>query len=435
VSALATDAWTAYTQHVNPGLGKFLAMAGRDLHLVRGEGCTLISSEGERFDDWLGGFGALSLGHDPPGFRQLIDEHLRCGTPNLYPEALNPFAGALAADLLALAGPGFETVYFGNSGSEAVECALKLAVRVSGRPRIAYATHGYHGTTLGALACMGEGHYRRGFDPLLIDHVALPFGDLQAAERALRSGDIAGLLIEPLQVEAGVCLASPEYFAGLRALCDEHGVLLLLDEVQTGLGRTGSVFCFQQLGARPDVLILAKALGAGLLPIGATVVGEGLWERAYGGPLACEAHNSTFGGNALACVVAREAVARLSDPGLLTRVRERGAALWDELRAAIGDSPAVREVRGLGLLGGVELAPVEHPWLTWEAMGLPEFSEFASSGPLLVERLARRGIQAQVCGHEWSVLRVEPPLIVDDEACARFVQAMRAGVTFLEEGQ
>lgn len=425
----------AFGAHVNPGLARFLTITDRDLRFVRGEGLTLWDAGGERHEDWIGGFGALPFGHSPPGFAELIADHLQSQAPNLYSEHLNPFAGALARDLVAAAGAELETAYLCNSGSEAVEAAIKLAVRVTGRGRIVYAKGGYHGTTCGALSCMAEGMYREGFEPLLADHTPVSFGDLQALEAALAGGEAAAFLLEPIQVEAGLRFADPDYLSSARELCDRHGALLILDEVQTGLGRTGAAFAFQDLGVRPDVVCLAKALGAGLVPIGATLVGAGLWAKAYGSIRTCEVHESTMGGNGLACVVAREALRRLIEPEFLASVRARGEALFSALEAEVGASPLVESVRGRGLLGGVALREPDHPWLSWDAFDLEELSGEPLSGPLLVDRLGRRGILGQVCGHDWSVLRVAPPLIVDEESCARFVSAVGAGVRFLEERQ
>ena len=432
VGQAARDGYEAYARHVNPTLGGFLRATGRALRFTRASGCRVEDEHGRAFDDWVAGFGSLNLGHNPPLLKQVLREHLDTDAPNLFVENLNPFAGRLAEALTAAAGPSFETCFFCNSGSEAVEAAIKTALLATGRPRIAYAAGGYHGTTLGALACMARGLYREGLAEVLADFVEVPFGDLDALEDVLAVGDVAGFLVEPIQVEAGVRVAEDTYLRRALAACHRAGALLLLDEVQTGLGRTGTLFAFQHAAAPPDVLVLAKSLGGGLVPIGATVMAEGLWARAYGGYLRCEIHNSTLGGNALACRVALEALAQLSDPLLLADVGRRGTALFASLAGALAGSTLVEAVRGRGLLGGIALREAEHPWLRWENLGLPELQGRPASGALLVDRLARSGILAQVCGHDWSVVRVEPPLVVDDAGCARFVDAVREGVGWLE---
>lgn len=431
-TGVALDSLRAYTRHVNPTLGRFLEMTGRGHRLVRAQGCVVEDAEGRRFDDWIAGFGSFNLGHNPPELKAVVAEHLAADPPNLFVESLNPFAGELAARLVAAAGPGFETCFFCNSGSEAVEAALKTAVLATGRSRVAYWQGAYHGTTLGALACMAHGPYRDGLEGVLAAFDELPFADLPALEAALRSGEHAALLLEPVQMEAGVRIVPDDVLRGAREVCHRNGCLLVLDEVQTGMGRTGDLFAFQRASAAPDILVLAKSLGGGLVPIGATVTAEGLWQRAYGGYLRCEAHNSTFGGNALACRVACATLDRLAEPGFLGSVRCRAQHLFGALERELNGSPVVARISWRGLLGGIALREPEHPWLRWEHLGLPELSGRPVSGPLLTERLFRRGILAQVCGHDWSVLRVEPPLVVDDAACDRFIESVADGIRWLE---
>ncbi|NUQ75920.1 MAG: aspartate aminotransferase family protein [Polyangiaceae bacterium] len=427
------DPFRAYAKHVNPALGRFLELTGRGTRFVRAEGASIEDEDGTAYDDFLAGFGSLNLGHNPPRIKAAIVEHLRGDAPSIFHECLNPFAGALAEKLVAATNGAFETAFLCNSGAEAVECALKTAIAVTGKSKIAYAEGGYHGTTLGALACMAKGLYREPFEAVLNKHIEIPFGDLEALEQALAKRDIAAFLLEPLQMEGGARLASPDYLRSASELCRANGALLLLDEVQTGIGRTGALFAYERLGTVPDMLMIAKSLGAGIVPIGATLMRKDLWEAAFGSYLRSEIHNSTLGGNALACRTAEAVLDEILAPGFLESVRARGDALFAALKQAIGKSPMVRRISHLGMLGGIALADVAHPWLTWEGMGLSELSGYPSSGPLVVERLFRRRILAQVCGHAWSVVRVEPPLIVSDEACARFVDAFADAIQWLEE--
>jgi len=425
------DAFKAYTRHVNPPLGRFLEMSGRDLRLVRARAGTLEDVEGRRFDDWVSGFGSFNLGHNPEALKATIRDHLDRDAPNLFVENLNPYAGELAAALVRAAGPGFGTCFFSNSGAEAVEAALKTALLATGRTRIAFAAGAYHGTTLGALACMGRGLYRAPFSAVLADFPEVAFGDAAALEKALLAEDVAAFIVEPIQMEAGVRIASPQYLASARELCRRYGALLIFDEVQTGMGRTGRLFAYEHAGVEPDILVLAKSLGGGLLPIGAAVMADGLWDRAYGSYLRAEIHNCTFGGNALACRVALKTLELVGAPSFLAVVRQRGNELFTALQDALAGYRVVERVSWRGLVGGIKLRDVDHPWLDWENLGLTELAGYPTSGPLLVERLTRHGILAQVCAHDWSVLRVEPPLTVDAEACARFVAAIDDSVRWL----
>ena len=425
------DPYAAYARHVNPGLGRFLELSGRDVRFVSARDTVLQDADGETWEDWIAGFGSLNLGHNPPAIKAAVASHLALDTPSLFVESLNPLAGELAGRLTEAAGERFETCFFGNSGAEAVEAALKTALLATGRTRVAYAEGGYHGTTLGALACMARGPYRDGLDAVLPAFTPVPFGDAGALEAALAAGDVAAFLVEPIQMEAGARVADAAYLAAARDTCRRHGALLVFDEVQTGLGRTGALFACHHARVEPDILVAAKALGGGLVPIGATLMARGVWARAYPGYLRAEIHNSTFGGNALACRAALATLDVVGDPAFLAGVRRRGERLFAALRAALRDAPIVERISGLGLLGGIALREGQHPWTRWENLGLAELAGHPVVGALVVERLARRRILAQVCAHDWSVVRVEPPLTVDDAACGRFVEAVAEAIRWV----
>lgn len=428
------DAYDAFVRHVNPALGQFLRIAGRAPRFVRASGSALFDDEGTRWDDWVAGFGALALGHDPPVVRDAVRAHIDRGVPTMLVESLNPFAGQVAERLVRLAGPSFGTAYLCNSGAEAVEAALKTAMAATGRSRVVYAARGFHGTTLGALACMARGPYRDPFASV-VDRMGfreIPFDDEAALDAALAEGDVAAFLCEPIQMEAGAVFPSPGYLARARELCDRHGAIFVLDEVQTGLGRTGELFAFQREGAVPHVLVLAKALGAGVVPIGAAVMEDGLWHRAFGTFLRSEIHATTMGGNALACAVALAVLDTVAAPQFLVDVRARGDALRDALEDALRGRASVERVSLRGLIGGVRFR-ADHPWLSWEAFGVPELAGQPASGAAVVDRLYRAHVLAQPCGHDWAVVRIEPPLVVDAETTSRFVTALGDAARWLDE--
>jgi acetylornithine/succinyldiaminopimelate/putrescine aminotransferase len=281
---------------------------------------------------------------------------------------------------------------------------------------------------------MAQGPYRADLDGALAPFVEVPFGDLAALDKALARRDVAAFIVEPIQVEAGVRIAPPGYLEASRDACHRAGALFMVDEVQTGLGRTGTLFASPS-AAMPDVLVLAKALGGGLVPIGATLLGDGLWQRAYGTHLKAEIHASTFGGNSLACRVALAMLDLVDDEAFLAGVRTQGAALFGALETALAASPWVERVSWRGLVGGIALRATRHPWLAWENLGLPELAAQPVAGALVVERLARRSILAQVCAHDWSVVRVQPPLTVDEAVCARFVAAVTDAIAWLGDNE
>ena len=318
--------------------------------LVRGEGVHVWDADGRRYTDLLGGIAVNVLGHAHPTLTAAISAQL--GTlghvSNFF---ASPVQVALAERLVALAGgDGGSRVFFANSGTEANEAAFKIARR-TGRPRVLALEGGFHGRTMGALALTHKPAIREPFEPLPGGVEFLPFGDTGALEAAM-ADDVAAIVLELVQGEAGVRPLPPGYLAHARALADRHGALLVLDEVQTGVGRTGAWFAFQRPelggGVRPDVVTLAKGLGGGI-PIGAAVA---LSERASGllGP---GQHGSTFGGNPVAAVAALTTLGVIERDGLLARVEEVGA----RLRAALATvRPLVTQVRGAGLLVAAELA-------------------------------------------------------------------------------
>lgn len=429
-----SDGFDSFTRHVNPALGRFLRVVGRDYRFVYAQDCTLRTSSGETLTDWVGGFGALSFGHNPAFAKAALVDALQSTAPHLYSEALNPFAGRLAEALVQAVGAPFETCFFANGGAEAVEAALKAAVAATGRSEILYAEGGYHGTTLGALGCMAQGLYREPFEALVPPGFrSVPFGDSAALAQALADRSVAAFLVEPIQMEGGVRIASSEYLAEAKRLCRAAGSLLLLDEIQTGLGRTGKAFAFQHTQTQPDVVIVGKALGAGLVPISAAVFAAGIWERAYGSLLKSEIHNSTLGGNALCCAVGLSVLERISNRELLENTRQRSAQLSQGLSRVLEGRRSVLRVSLRGLLGGIQLRPVSHPWATWTGLGMPELEPRPSAAAVLVQRLAKLGILAHVCGHDWSVLRIEPPLTVSAQACEEFIAALSVSLDWLEE--
>lgn len=424
-------AFAAYARHVNPTLAEFLGVTGRHTRFVQATGNTLRSHDGRLFKDWIAGFGSLNLGHNPPGPLAALQAFAQSNAPNLFVESLNPAAGLLAQFLVQQAGAHFETCFFSNSGSEAVEAALKLAVAATRRHTFVYCTGAYHGTTLGALSMMGHGMYRQPFESILPRWCEIPFNDEQALAAALATEDVAAVVIEPVQVESGMRGVTPAFLSAARTLCDQTSTLLVLDEVQTGMGRTGHLFAFQSVGITPDILCLAKGLGCGLVPIGATVYERGLFKRAYGTYEKCEAHNSTYGGNALACRVALAGARELADSSFLQAVRQRAAFLSQEARRRLANHPLVRRIEFHGLLGAIELEQSVHPWFDWSAFGMGDWSGRPSTGPLLVHRLYKRGFLLQVCGHDWRCIRLEPPLTVSELDCHELMIAISEEIDWI----
>jgi putrescine aminotransferase len=426
------NGFRSYRDYVNPVLVQLLELTGMDARFVRASGCSLWDDRGQEFLDFFAGSGTFNLGHNCPEVVAAVAEALGREAPWIYGIAASPHMGDLAEALISAAGPPFGHVFLSNSGTEAIEGAVKLARASTGRSGVVYCENAYHGTTLGSLSLMEIGPFRDPFEPLLPGCLKIPFNDLTALQTALETGECAAFVVEPIQAEGGIRLPVSGYLKEAARLCHEFGTLLVLDEIQTGMGRTGAFLCFQSEGVIPDVVTVAKALGGGVMPIGAYVARRELYDRAYGTYAHCESHHSTFGGNTLACRAALAALDRLCATELLEQVRREGSYLQQCLAEFIGGSPLVAEVRGRGLLVGIEFAPVDHPQLQWDNLDVPDFQGRSMVAQLVMKRLFSQRILTETCVHAWNVLKLEPPLIVTRAEIERCVAAVADAVRWLE---
>ncbi|HZG67292.1 MAG TPA: acetylornithine/succinylornithine family transaminase [Herpetosiphonaceae bacterium] len=360
------------------GIGVY---AKRPVTIVRGEGCTVWDEHGRTYLDCASGYGVANLGHCHPAVVAAIQEQaarlLSC------PETLyNDQRASLLRELAAVLPAGLERIFLSNSGAEAIEAALKLARASTGRDGLVAAMRGFHGRTFGALSATWESHYREPFVPLVPGFSHIPYNNLDALEAAV-GVSTAAVLLEIVQGEGGVRPGDAAFLRGAQALCRERGALLIVDEIQTGMGRTGRLFAVEHHGLEPDILVLAKALGGGM-PIGATAFGP----RA--GTFTPGMHGSTFGGNPLAAAAARAALRATLDADLPAHAERLGAGLLERLRRL--PPRRVREVRGVGLMIGIELREKAAP---------------------LLRALLERGIIALPAGP--SVIRLLPPLVITVE--------------------
>ncbi len=318
------ERYELHRQYLNPQLPRMLHAIGFDKVYARGQGAYLYDADGVEYLDMLAGFGVFALGRHNPVVRQAIHDVIDADLADLTQFDAPPLAGPLAEALLAKV-PHLDRVYFGNSGTEAVEAALKYARYATGRRRIIYCDHAFHGLTAGSLSVNGSSAFRKGFGPMLPD-TAIPFGDLKALERELRRGDVAGFLIEPIQGK-GVAVSPPGFLPAAQELLRSHKALLIADEVQTGVGRTGDFFAFQNDGVEPDLVATAKALSGGYIPIGATIGREWIFAKVYSSMDRVLVHDSTFGSNAQAMAAGLATPAR-------SRARERRRQRAQDRRTA-----------------------------------------------------------------------------------------------------
>ncbi|HET7699073.1 MAG TPA: aspartate aminotransferase family protein [Vicinamibacterales bacterium] len=345
-----TDLHAAHINSIFPRSAEPLKLLRR---YVRAEGMYLWDDAGERYHDFFNGFGCLNLGHNHPRVVAALREALDGSLPMIHQLSPSAYEAALAHNLAAVLPQELSVSYFQNSGSEAVEAAIKLARLATGRRAIVSTCNAYHGRTLGALSLTGMPQYTQPFEPLLPGAEQLPFGDTSAIERRLARGDVAALVLEPIQGQGGVHVPADSYLTRARELCSRHGTLLVFDEVQTGFGRTGRLFAFEHVGAVPDVLLTSKSLGGGLMPLSAITTSERLWTKAYGTLKRFVLHGSTFSGNTLACVAGLAALEAILEERLPERAAEQGRYFFARLAELKSRHHCIKEVRGRGLMIGI----------------------------------------------------------------------------------
>jgi acetylornithine/LysW-gamma-L-lysine aminotransferase len=362
----------------------------RDVVIVRGQGALLWDEDGREYIDCVGGQGSVNIGHAHPAIAAALAA--QAGVLITCPGILyNDRRAELLSALARVTPPGLDRFFLCNSGTEAVEGAFKFARLATGRTEIVAAMRGFHGRTMGALAATWEKKYREPFQPLMPGVRHVPFDNVEALDKAVGEAT-AAVLLEPVQGEGGVRPASPGYLRAAAELCRERGALLIDDEVQSGFGRTGRMWACEHEGVVPDILCMAKSMAGGI-PMGAVALGPRVGEIPSG------VHGSTFGGSPLACAAALAALRVIEDEHLVERAAEHGAYLLESLRGV--ESPAIHEVRGKGLMAGVELKEKVQPYL---------------------EKLLGEGVLALPAGP--TVLRLLPPLVITREQIDRVVQAI-----------
>ena len=405
---------------LNPQLPKMLHAIGFDRTYTRAEGAYMYDENGQDYLDLLAGFGVFALGRNHPVVRSALHQVLDADLADLVQFDSPLLAGLLAEKLLAHA-PHLDRVYFGNSGTEAVEAALKFARYATGRPRIVYCDHAFHGLTTGSLSVNGEAEFRDGFDPLLPDS-RIRLGDLEALEAELRRGGVAALLVEPIQGK-GVHTPPPGWLKAAHELLKQHGALLICDEVQTGVGRTGRFFAYEYEDVQPDIVTVAKALSGGFVPVGATLAKDWIFEKVYSSMDRVLVHDSTFGSNAMAMAAGLATLQVIEDENLIENAAKVGAVLQAELVQRLEKYEMLSEVRGRGLMLGFEFGKprslkLKAGWNTLQAARKGLFAQM-----VVVPLFQRHRILTQVSGDHIDVIKLLPPLTIGDTEVERFLAA------------
>jgi ornithine--oxo-acid transaminase len=424
---------------VNPQWVRLLDVLQLNVRYKRCVGAELFTDDGRRVLDFLSGYCVHNAGHNHPGIIEALKEELdQCG-PAMLQSHVPELAGELAEKLCSRAGGRLKKAFFCSSGSEGIEAAIKFARAHTGRTGLLYADGAFHGLTCGALSLMGDPLWREGFGPMLPDTVEIPFGSLKALEEKLASRKFAAFIVEPIQSEAGIRIPAREYLETAQALCKRNGTLFVLDEVQTGMYRTGPFLASQLFHTEPDMIVLAKALSGGLIPSAAVLTTDEVYQSVYGSLKRALIHTSTFSENGLAMRAGLATLSVLEREGLGDRAITMGEYLRARLRDALSGYEMVKEVRGAGLLNGIEfIAPRKLTLrVPFEAFMKIHPGMF---GQVLVMQLFRKGFLTQVCGNNFMVLKAAPPLVVTEQEIDEFVrtatdvvESMHSSSTFWTE--
>jgi len=419
----AGEGYALQSSFVNAQVPKMLHAIGFDKEFVRAEGAHYWDAEGNRYLDMLAGFGVFGVGRNHPVVREALHDALEAGLADMVQFDAPLLMGLLAEQLIARS-PGMERVYFCNSGSEAVEAALKFARCATGKPRILYCDHAYHGLTTGTLSVNGAQEFRKGFDPLLPDTM-VRFGNLDDLKRELRKGGVAGLLIEPIQGK-GVNIPPDAFLREAHVLLKEHGALLITDEVQSGLGRTGKFYGHHYDDVQPDIITVAKALSGGFVPVGATLMRPGVFEKVYSSIDRVFVHASTFMGNALAMTAGLAALTVIDDEQLIDNANARGEELMVGLREIAASQPTIVDVRGRGLMIGIEFGKPStvRGKAMWQTLNAARKGLFAQL--VVVPLFTEHRILTQVAGDHMAVIKLIPPLTITSDDVQEFLSAFDA---------
>ncbi|PFW55634.1 aspartate aminotransferase family protein [Bacillus cereus] len=364
----------------------------RDIEFVKGNGTKVIDKNGKQYLDFTSGIGVCNLGHCHPTVVKAVKKQLGdiWHISNLFTNSLQEEVASLLTEHTAL-----DYVFFCNSGAEANEAALKLARKHTGKSLVVTCEQSFHGRTFGTMSATGQDKVKKGFGPLLPSFLHIPFNDIQALEEVMNE-EVAAVMVEVIQGEGGVILADPSFLKEIEKLCNRYNALFIIDEVQTGIGRTGTLFAYEQLGIQPDIVTIAKALGNGI-PVGAMIS-----QKELGTSFAAGSHGSTFGGNYIAMAAAKEVLQLSKEAAFLKDVQEKGAYVLAKLKEELCDAECIKNIRGKGLMIGIECK-----------------QEVAS----FIEQLEKEGLLVLQAGP--TVIRLLPPLIVTNEELEQAVYMIK----------
>src|SRR4051812_9950449 len=415
-----------HCEHLNPSFVKMLRTIGFDKAYVRGEGPYLWDAEGNKYLDLLTGWGVFALGRNHPKVKAILQQLIERDLPNLVRMDCGLLSGLAAEKLAHHAGGDLSRVFFCNSGTETVEGAIKFARCYTGRQKIVYCDHAFHGLTTGSLAINGADFFRERFGQLMPGTDKIPFNAIEALEQALSRKDVAAFITEPLQGKSCEVVADG-YLAEAQRLCRKYGTLLVLDEVQCGLGRTGKWFCFQHWPeVEPDIVTTAKALSGGYVPVGAIITRPKVMDCVFNGMERCVVHSNTFGQNDMAMAAALASLYVIEEDKLVENAAKMGDYVMGELKKMAPTCPFVSDVRGKGVMFALDFARPEKSLklkMAWDMLHKLNFGVFGQM--IIIPLLQKHRILAQVAGYHTEVIKFLPPMTVTKEDMDWFLVAMQ----------
>jgi acetylornithine/succinyldiaminopimelate/putrescine aminotransferase len=412
-----------YARYVNHRFARVVELIGFDKVFTRAEGAWLWDQDGRRYLDFLGGYSVMNTGRNHPRVKRALIDWLERDGASLVQMDCSPLAALVGEQLAELAPGDLDTSLFTSGGSESNEVALKFARKATRKTRFLYHEGAYHGLTYGAISVTDDDAWKAGFGPFVPGATRIPWDDLDALERELKQGDVAALIMEPIQGEAGVRIPSDNYLPEALRLLHAHGALLIADEVQTGFGRTGRWFAVDHWGVVPDILCVSKALSGGYVPVGAVITRRAIFDKVFEDLAHAVVHTSTFGGNAMAMTAALAVIQVMKDERIVENAAAMGEVLSARLRALGERFEMLHEVRSKGLMIGLKFG--EPRSLTLKAgWKLVHRANRGLFGQMLAIPLMRdHGIITQIAGHDQDVHKLAPPLVIGEEEVAHFMAA------------
>jgi len=419
----AGENFDLHEKHLNTQMVRVLKTIGYDRVYTRAQGPYLYDDKGAEYLDLLSGFGVFALGRNHPAIVRALKDVLDADLPDMVQMDVSLLSGLLAEKILEKCPDNLSKMFFCNSGAEAVEAAIKFARYTTRREKIVYCEHAFHGLTTGALSLNGEEVFREGFGPLLPGCHSVPFNDLGALEKALRNKDVAAFIVEPIQGK-GVNLPADDYLRSAQALCKQYGALFVADEIQTGIGRTGKFWAIEHWGVEPDMLLMAKALSGGFIPVGAVAMTSKVMDAVFNRMDRAVVHGSTFSKNNMAMAAGIAAIQVIDDEKLVENAAKIGGEIISGVEAMIPKYDFLKQVRGKGLMIAVEFGSPDGLLRKAAFAGLEAANKGLFSQTITIPLFKNHRILSQVAGHGMNVVKFLPPLVVNEKDRDWIISAM-----------